>query len=146
MPLKIELKSGEKVIVNGAVIEGSAESRTEFVLLNKVSLLRQRHILQQADANTPVKRLYHSIQMLYVEPQSRDTYMPLYEKYQKDLEATFRLPTLTFALEQIRHNVLLGEYYEALKILRTMMETEELLFDLGSQLNKEAAEKFSSQS
>lgn len=137
MPLKIELKPGEKVVINGAVIEGASDGRTEFVLLNKVSILRQRHILRQEEASTPVKRLYFSLQMLYIEPSSQEIYFPLYEKYQKDLEVTLTLPTLKFALEQIRHCISQNEYYEALKIARAMMETEERLFDLGFQLRQE---------
>ena len=136
MPLKIELKAGEKAIVNGAVLEGAADGRTEFVLLNKATVLRERHILQEANANSPVKRLYFAIQMLYIEPTQTERYLALFEKYHADLENTLSIPTVKFALEQINHGVKQGDYYESLKIARAMMETEDRLFALGSSLNK----------
>ena len=137
MPLKIELKPGEKAIVNGAVLEGAADGRTEFVLLNKATVLRERHIMQEEKANSPVKRLYFSIQMLYIEPTQTENFLPNFEKYHADLERALTLPALRFALEQINHCVVQGEYYEALKIARAMMETEDRLFKLGATLNQE---------
>lgn len=138
MPLKIELKPGERAVLNGVVIEGASDGRTEFVILNRATIMRERHIIKEEDANTPVKRLYLALQMLYIEPAQRETYKPMFERYAKDLENTLTLPTLKFALEQIVHCTENEEFYEALKICRAMMETEERLFTYGQQLKDEA--------
>ncbi len=137
MPLKIELKPGERAILNGAVIEGASDGRTEFVVLNRASIMRQRHILQEEDANTPVKRLYFSLQILYIEPQQRTLNQERFNRFFKDLEETFTLPTVRFALEQIDVLIQQEAYYEALKICRVMIEIEEKLLnlDLSSRLD-----------
>ena len=136
MPLKIELKPGERAILNGAVIEGASEGRTEFVVLNRASIMRQRHILQEEDANTPVKRLYFNLQMLYIEPQQRAFYQERFDRFLKDLEETFSLPAVRFALEQIGALARQEIYYEALKICRVMMETEHKLLNLDLSGNE----------
>ena len=135
MPLKIELKPGERAILNGVVIEGASDGRTEFVVLNRATIMRERHILKEEEANTPVKRLYFALQMMYIEPAQKEDYEVLLNKFAGDLERTLSLPTLRFALEQIVACAKNGQFYEALKICRAMIETEEHLFEYSRQLN-----------
>jgi len=134
MPLKIELKPGERAILNGVVIEGASDGRTEFVVLNRASIMRERHIIREEDANTPVKRLYFALQMLYIEPAQKETFLPLFQRYADALERALSLPTLKFALEQIVASTEAEHFYEALKICRTMIETEERLFEYSRAL------------
>lgn len=135
MPLKIELKPGERAILNGAVIEGTSEGRTEFIVLNRASIMRERHIMQEEEAVTPVKRLYFSLQMLYIEPPQRDFYQERFDRFYHDLEETFSLPILRFSLEQVGYLAKQEMYYEALKICRLMIDTEQKLFDFGVQFH-----------
>jgi len=131
MPLKIELKPGERAVINGAVIEGASDGRTEFVVLNRATIMRERHILKEEEANTPVKRLYFALQMLYIDPAQKEQYLPLFERYASDLEKTLSLPPLKFALEQILVSTQSEQFYEAMKICRAMIETEDRLFEYG---------------
>jgi flagellar protein FlbT len=106
MPLKIQLKPKERVIINGAVIEGHDDARTEIVVLNNASVMRQKHILQQDEANTPVKRLYFALQMLYIEDrENHDPYKKSFEQYHKDLDETLSLPAIKVSLGLIKQAV-----------------------------------------
>jgi flagellar protein FlbT len=96
--------------------------------------MRERHILREEEANTPVKRLYFSLQMLYIEPAQKETYLPQFHNYAKALETTLSLPTLKFALEQIVASTEAGQFYEALKICRAMIDTEGRLFEYSRAL------------
>jgi flagellar protein FlbT len=136
MPLKIELKPGERAILNGAVIEGASDGRTEFVVLNRATIMRERHILKEEDANTPVRRLYFALQMLYIEPARKEDFVPMFDRYAGDLQKTLTIPELKFALEQIVASAKAEQYYEALKICRAMIETEDNLFEYGRVLNE----------
>ena len=66
MALKLTLKPDEKFVINGAVVQ-NGERRTDLVILNKVSILRQKDIIQQGDADTPVKRIYFAVMMMYMD-------------------------------------------------------------------------------
>ena len=44
MALKLSLKPDEKFVINGAVVQ-NGKRRTNLVLLNKVSILRQKDIM-----------------------------------------------------------------------------------------------------
>src|SRR5262252_5341621 len=73
MPLKLSLKPGEKFVLNGAVL-ANGDKRTSLVIQNKACILRERDIMQAEDANTPAKRTYFPIMMMYVDPEEADVY------------------------------------------------------------------------
>jgi flagellar protein FlbT len=134
MPLKIQLKPKERVIINGAVIEGDAEARTEIVVLNNASVMRSKHILQQEGADTPVKRLYFQVQMMYIDEEHRDGYQSDYQKYLKDLEATFSIPTIKQSLGLVRASVEAGRYYDAMKVVRELIKVESELLKIANPM------------
>lgn len=134
MPLKIQLKPKERVIINGAVIEGHSDNRTEIVVMNNASVMRQKHILQETEANTPCKRLYFTLQMLYIDEDDRAKYQPSFEKFFKDLQDAMSLPTIQESLRLIREAVDKHKYYEALKVCRELIKVESELLKINNPL------------
>ena len=67
MPLKLSLKPGEKFVVNGAVIQ-NGDRRGVLLLQNKASVLREKDIMQPHEADTPAKRIYFPVMMMYLDP------------------------------------------------------------------------------
>lgn len=134
MPLKIQLKPKERVIINGAVIEGHPDNRTEIVVLNNAAVMRQKHILQESDSDTPCKRLYFALQMLYLDEDARPTYEGTYKKYFKDLADTFTLPTIKDSLALIDDATSQGKYYDAMKICRDLIKVEAELFKIANPM------------
>lgn len=65
MPLKLSLRPGERFVVNGAVVR-NGERRAVLVLQNHASILREKDILQPEEANTPARRIYFPIMLLYL--------------------------------------------------------------------------------
>ena len=65
MPLKVTLKPRERFVLNGGVLV-NGDRRTDLIIENQVSLLRERDVLQPEQANTPVRRIYFAIMMLYL--------------------------------------------------------------------------------
>lgn len=66
MPLKLTLKPREKFVLNGGVIT-NGDRRSDLVIENQVALLRERDVMQPQDANTPVRRVYFTIMMMYLD-------------------------------------------------------------------------------
>ena len=66
MPLKLILKPGERVIINQAVVLNGGE-KTELVLQNKASVLRERDIMTEEKADSPAKKnLFRCTNDVYV--------------------------------------------------------------------------------
>ena len=70
MPLKLSLRPGEKFVVNGAVVQ-NGDRRAALVLQNKASVLREKDIMQPDDAETPAKRIYFPIMLMYLDEGGR---------------------------------------------------------------------------
>lgn len=133
MPLKIQLRPKERIIINGAVLEGHPESRTEIVVMNKARIMRQKHIMQEKDASTPSKRLYFSLQMLYIDPDNENDYLDSYNNFLNDLKKTVSLPPLVQALANIEAAVEKKKYYDALKVCRELIKAEDEILKIGKE-------------
>ncbi len=64
--LRISLRDGEKVVVNGAVLR--AVGRTQFFIENKASVMRGSDVMAPEEATTPARQLYFHTMMAYVDP------------------------------------------------------------------------------
>ena len=73
MPLKVTLKPGEKFVINGAVVI-NGDRRANLLIQNKVSILREKDVLLPEQANTPVKRIYFAVMMMYLDDKAYRTY------------------------------------------------------------------------
>ena len=58
--LRLGLRSGEKIYVNGAVLRVDRKVRLE--LLNDATFLLEAHVMKLEDATTPLRRLYFLVQ------------------------------------------------------------------------------------
>src|ERR1043166_7785627 len=73
LPLKLSLKPGERFVLNGAVVQ-NGDRRAVMVLQNKASVLREKDIMQAEDVNTPARRIYFPVMMMYLDEASADRY------------------------------------------------------------------------
>ncbi|WP_439576331.1 flagellar biosynthesis repressor FlbT [Elioraea sp.] len=65
MPLKVVLRPGETVVVNGAVI-GAGERTATIFLHSQAQFLRGRDMLREGDVDGPERALYYAIQCHYL--------------------------------------------------------------------------------
>ena len=121
MPLLIDLKPGEKVIINGAVIE-NAGANTKLRIHNESNILRQKEILTNDDIATPAARVYFCLQCAYIFPDKRDHYMKLFAHYL--VEYMEACPSAVDIGEEIRNEVAAELYYRALKSSRKLLKHE----------------------
>src|SRR5262249_22337092 len=65
MPLKLELKPGERIILGKYVISTSERTRLTF-FNDDVTILREKDVMKPEQADTPAKRIYLAVQLMYV--------------------------------------------------------------------------------
>ncbi len=130
MALKLTLKPGEKFVVNGAVIV-NGDRRGHLLIQNNVSVLREKDVMQQADANTPVKRIYFAIQLLYLDESSRQQYYADFADLLQEFMGVIRDPGILDKCASILEDVNGGRYYRALLTAKKMFpfERERLNYD-----------------
>ena len=84
MPLKIELKPHESIIIGESLITNDNE-RTRFYIEGNVPILREKFILRESEANTPSKRVYFIVQQMYLAKEPTQL-QKLYLEYVRDLQ------------------------------------------------------------
>ncbi len=124
MPLKIGLKPGEKLFVGGAVIQNGTAA-AELVLLNDIPLLREKDILSEDAASSHCRRIQLCVQLMYMD-------FPNLTRYQKNYAALVQelleaAPSAASPVAEINHHLAFGEYYQALKAARRLVQYEEEL-------------------
>ncbi len=134
MALKLTLKPGEKFVVNGAVIV-NGDRRGHLLLQNNVSVLREKDVMQQADANTPVKRIYFAIQLLYLDESSRRQYYADFADRLQEFMGVIRDPDILEKCASILEDVNGGRYYRAMLTAKKMFafERERLNYDAAGE-------------
>lgn len=124
MPLIIDLKPGEKVIVNGAVIE-NAGSSTKLRIHNNSNILKQKEIMVEQDAQTPASRVYFCLQCAYIFPTERVKYVKMFQDYL--FQYVEACPSARDLAIEIAHEADAGNYYKALRAARKLLKHEDAL-------------------
>jgi flagellar protein FlbT len=131
MGLKIELKPQERFIIGGAVVK-NGNSRTELIIENRVPLLREKDILSIDKADTPCKRIYFLLQLMYVEGKDLAEFQKTYWDLVRDVVKA--APSLIGFVDAISEHIISNRYYQALKIAKQLIKREEkLVYDAGKE-------------
>jgi flagellar biosynthesis repressor protein FlbT len=122
MALKLALKPNEKLIIGGAVITNGA-LRSTFVIDNSVPILRARDIMSLPEADSPCRRIYFTIQLMYIDEENLADHHRTYWNLVKDVAAA--APSKKLLLQQISEDILNSRYYQAMKLTRKLIAYEQ---------------------
>lgn len=122
MALKITLKPHERIIIGGAVLT-NGNSRSTIVMENNVPILREKDILNERDANTPCRRIYFVIQLMYMDDKHTVDYHTTYWNLIRDVVKA--APSMLGVVDQMSENILGNRFYHALKLARKLIDYEQ---------------------
>ncbi|CCQ74173.1 flagellar biosynthesis repressor FlbT [Magnetospira sp. QH-2] len=137
MPLKIQLKKSQKIIINGAVLENASQRSVSLLIANDAAILRDSDILTPEDAVTPASRTYYALQCMYVFPGTDDNphhkqFMSFLDNYEK------AAPSSRLITSAVREMVEQSDLYHALKKCQELIFHEkELLADVQEELSSQ---------
>lgn len=125
MALKVELKPGERIILGDCVVT-NADQRTRLLIEGEVPILREKDILTPDRADSPAKRIYLAVQLMYLAKEPKyhhETYFALVRDILKAAPSTWPY------IESINNRMLTGEMYKALKEAKKLIEYEQELLN-----------------
>ena len=125
--LRISLKAGERIFINGAVLRVDRKVALEF--LNDVTFLLENHVLQPEQATTPLKQLYFIVQMMLINPEGSEQALGMFKKSVVMLLACFQNDEILSELKHIDGMVTQGRAFEALKAIRALYPIEEQILN-----------------
>ena len=125
MALVIDLKPGEKILVGEAVITNDSQ-RTRLHIAGDAPIMREKDIMQEAEADTPCKKIYFLLQCMYMAPHPQQYFDRYFSLLREIQEAA---PTTSLFFMKINEMVLEGSFYKALKEARALVSHEQELID-----------------
>ena len=132
MSLKVELKAGERLLIGNCVITNS-DQRTKLFIDGSAPILREKDILTEETANSPAKRIYFAIQLMYLDNdigKLREQYFTLSNDFLKAAPSTLPI------IDKVNNLILTQNLYKALRTAKKLIEYEaELLNAATSSTN-----------
>jgi len=133
MALKITLKPNERMIIGRSVIRNT-DVKCSLMIENNVPILREKDILSEKDANSPARRIYFVIQLMYIDQENLTSHHKTYWQLVRDfLKAA---PSATGLLDQISEQIFNQDFYKALKLTKKMIKYEQDLIARMIAANK----------
>lgn len=123
MPLKLSLKPGEAVIVNGAVLR-NGDRRGTMLLANQARVLREKDILRPEQVETPSERAYFAIMQLYLMGEHEGA---VYDQVASALADVLESVASDEACEDVlkmSRACAAGQTYQALSLCRKFMKRQ----------------------
>jgi flagellar protein FlbT len=135
MALKVELKPNERILIGESVIT-NCNQRSWLVIEGSSPILREKDILTPSRADSPAKRIYFAVQLMYTsgEPLAQhELYFALVREIVQAAPSTWPF------VESINNQILTGNLYKALKEAKKLIAYEEGLLQnakRGASLQK----------
>ncbi|GAK44749.1 flagellar FlbT family protein [Tepidicaulis marinus] len=123
MALKVELKPGERIILGESVITNDSQ-RTRLFIEGTAPILREKDIMRVEEADSPCKKIYLIVQMMYLAADP-SKHHDLYFELMKDVSEA--APSMVPLIDAVNNRILTGEMYKALKEARKLVDYEQEL-------------------
>ena len=114
------------MFIGGAVITNGS-TKTRFIIENKVPVLREKDIMSEEKADSPCRRIYFVIQLMYIDKNNLTIHHNTYWKQVRDVVAA--APSMLKLIDTISEHILRTSYYQALKLTKKLIEYEKELIN-----------------
>jgi flagellar protein FlbT len=125
MALKVELKPGERIIVGECTLTNCGQ-RTRILIEGSTPVLREKDILTSALADSPAKRIYLAVQLMYTSRDPRTHHETYFALVREIVQAA---PSTWAFVEAINNQILTGDTYKALRVAKKLVAYEKDLFE-----------------
>jgi len=121
MGLKVELKPGERIIIGNSLVT-NGDQRTRLMIEGDVPVLREKDILTTETADTPCKKIYLAVQLMYLSDNPQQ-FHDVYFRLLKDVIVA--APSTWNYLDRINNQILTNSFYKALKEAQQLLRYEQ---------------------
>jgi flagellar protein FlbT len=122
-PILLSLNAGDKLYLNGAVIQTSRKISLE--LLNEATFLLQQHVMQVSQATTPSRQMYFIMQTMLMDPKNAAQIRPLLSKSLSDLMTASEDVEAVRLLRTVGELLARDKLFEAMKTTRALYKIED---------------------
>jgi flagellar protein FlbT len=129
MALKVELKPGERLLIGDTVITNH-DHRSRLLIEGSAPIVREKDIMTAKQADSPAKRIYLSVLLMYTTREPRAQYDIYFALVRDIMNAA---PSTRPFVDNINNLILTGQMYKALREAKKLVEYERELLDHASR-------------
>jgi len=135
--LRIVLRAGERIFLNGAVIK--ADRKVGLELMNDVVFLLEQHVMKAEETTSPLRQLYFMIQIMLMDPSLHMKARTMASESIASQLGLFSDPDILTGLRQVEQHLTSDRPLDALKKIRSLIAVEDRI--LGKAVPAEATER-----
>ena len=120
MALKVELKPGERIIIGDSLITND-QQRTRLFIEGSAPILREKDIMTAEAADTPAKRIYLCVQLMYLSREPEKMHSDYFTLVNDVIKAA---PSTISFITEVSNLILSNELYKALKEAKRLIAYE----------------------
>ena len=137
--MRINLRAGEKLYLNGAVLR--ADRKVSLELMNDAAFLLEAHVMSPEKATTPLRQLYFVVQMMLMNPQDEAQARRVFATSLEAMTAAYADPGVLDALAVCAKQVAKDRFFDALKGLRGAFALDDALLGRSPAAPRSASQK-----
>ena len=123
--MKVSLRAGERIYVNGAVLR--VDRKVSLELVHDVMFLLEGQVMQASEATTALRQLYFMVQLMLMNPTDVRDASALYRQHHAALLAVCESREMLDGLGAVNELVEATRYFEALKRIRALFPVEQAI-------------------
>jgi flagellar protein FlbT len=120
--MKISLKAGERIYINGAVLK--ADRKVSLELLNDATFLLEHHVMKPEETSTPLRQLYFIVQTMIMDPDRHNPAHGMCTRMLRDLLEGFRSDEVRAGLLTVGDLISKDRNFDALREIRNLLPIE----------------------
>lgn len=128
--LRITLRAGERIFVNGAVLK--VDRKVGIELMNDVTFLLEQHFIHPDETTTPLRQLYFMVQTMLIDPPLYLKASAMAKESVESLAGTFSDPDILAGLNEIAAMIQMDRPVDALKKIRFLLPLEAAILKSSS--------------
>lgn len=133
--MHINLRAGEKLYLNGAVLR--ADRKVSLELLNDATFLLEAHVMSPEKATTPLRQLYFIVQMMLMNPNECAGARRLFAANLAAMRSVYDEAAVQEVFDACEKQVGQDRFYDALRVLRAAFGRDDAV--LATSASQKAA-------
>lgn len=125
MPLRIDLKPFERLIINGATIR-NGDRRCDLLIETQSKFLRESEIIRESEVDTPCKQLWMTMQVIHLSDDTKALMDLLYAQANEILTA---MPSAALYMAAIHAALEERHTHKAIKFVKQLVAHEQSVLD-----------------
>lgn len=125
--MRISLKAGEKIYLNGAVF--CADRKVTLELLNDAVFLLEGHVMQLENTTTPLRQLYFIVQSVLMSPANATEAQRLAAGHLAAVMNAYSNPEMLAQLQQVQALLAEERSFDVLRLLRQLFPLEDAIIE-----------------